>query len=205
MHPNPLGRDKYVIVEKCLESFLKAKDTDCQITFLADSMDPEWVEKKLRPHGEVLIPHRGNEETFWKQLDLVCNMGNEEKVMVVEDDYLWRPNTLKQIEEALDTLPVVFPYDHPAHHTEERFKDKPKRIRFVNGFTYHDVPSNTLTFATKAYVIKQNYEKIKTFGVRDHELWQSLGVDLWAPNYGIAEHLVIGLESPNYNFVANLV
>jgi len=205
MHPNPLGKDKYVIVEKCLESFLKAKDTDCKITFLADSMDPEWVEKRLRPYGEVLIPHQGNEETFWEQLDLTCGLGNEEKVMLVEDDYLWRPNTLKQIEDALDELTVIFPYNHPGHHTEDRFKNDPKLIRLVNGFTYHQVPSNTLTFATKAYVIKQNQEKIKTYGVRDHPMWQALGVDMWAPDYSISEHCVIGLEAPNYNFVANLV
>lgn len=202
-HPNPLGTDKYVIVEKCLNSFLNARDTDCKITFLADSMDHEWVEKHLRPYGQILIPHTGNVETFTEQLDLVCGLGNEEKVMVVEDDYLWRPNTLKQIEEALDELPIIFPYNHPGHHTEPRFKDQAKRIRLINGFTYHDVPSNTLTFATKAYVIKQNYDKIRPFGVRDHELWQSLDIDKWSPDMSIAQHEVIGLEAPN--FIANLV
>lgn len=196
-HPNPLGANKYEILEKCLNTFLNSRDTDCKITFLADSIDPEWTEKRLRPYGEVIIPQTGNIETFTEQLDLVCQLGNEEKVMIVEDDYLWRPNTLKQIEDALDELPIIFPYNHPGHHTEPRFKDQPKRIRLINGFTYHDVPSNTLTFATKAYVIKQNYEKIRPFGVRDHELWQSLGIDMWSPDLSISTHLVEGLLAPN--------
>lgn len=203
-HPNPMGRDKYVIVEKCLDSFLRAKDTDCKITFLADSMDPEWVESKLRPHGEILIPHSGNRETFWKQLDLACETHDNEKIMFVEDDYLWRPNTLKQIEDALDSLTIIFPYDHPGHHTEDRFRDQPKKTRLINGFTYHEVPSNTLTFATKAWVIKQNHEKIRPLEVRDHQIWQAIGLDMWAPSYSIAEHQVIGLEAPNFKF-ANLV
>lgn len=196
-HPSPMGNNKYENNEKCLNSFLNANDNNSKIIFLADSLDPEWVEKRLKPYGEVIIPQSGNVETFTEQLDLICNMGNEDKVMVVEDDYLWRPNTLKQIEDALDELPIIFPYNHPGHHTEPRFKDQPKRIRLINGFTYHDVPSNTLTFATKAYVIKQNYEKIRPFGVRDHELWQSLGIDMWSPDLSISTHLVEGLLAPN--------
>lgn len=196
-----MGNNKYEIVEKCLNSFLNARDNDCKITFLADSMEPEWVEKRLKPYGEVIIPHTGNVETFTEQIDLVCQLGNEEKVMVVEDDYLWRPNTLKQIENALDELPIIFPYNHPGHHTEPRFRDQAKRIRLINGFTYHDVPSNTLTFATKAYVIKQNYEKIRSFGVRDHELWQSLGIDMWSPDLSISSHMVEGLLAPNHKWL----
>lgn len=196
-HPNPMGNNKYENNEKCLNSFLNARDTDCKITFITNALDSEWVDKHLKPYGEVVEAPTGNVETFTEQLDLVCNMGNEDKVMIVEDDYLWRPNTLKQIEDALDELPIIFPYNHPGHHTEPRFRDQAKRIRLINGFTYHDVPSNTLTFATKAYVIKQNYEKIRPFGVRDHELWQSLSIDMWSPDLSISTHLVEGLLAPN--------
>lgn len=199
-HPSQLGNNKYVIVEKCLNSFLNARDCDCKITFLADSMDSEWVDKHLRPYGKVIIPHTGNVETFTEQLDLVCQLGNEDKILVCEDDYLWRPNTLNQLAVALDTLPIIFPYNHPGHHTEPRFRDQAKRIRLVEGFTYHEVPSNTLTFATKAYVIKQNYEKIRSYETRDDPMWQALDINKWAPDLSIAEHQVIGLEAPNFKF-----
>jgi len=198
MHKNPFSDDKNEINLKCLNSFLNSiGGCDKLITFITNGLDKDWCDKHLKPYGTVIEGNIGNEETFWEQLDLTCTLHNEEKVMFVEDDYLWRPNTLQQIEDALDTLPIIFPYDHPGHHTEERFKNQAKRITMVNGFTYHDVPSNTLTFATKAYVIKQNYEKIKTFGVRDHEMWQSLGIDMWSPNYSICSHLVENILSSN--------
>lgn len=185
------------IVDKCLNSFLNAKDTECKTTFITNGLDSEWTDKHLKPYGSVIEAPLGNVETFTEQLDLVCQLGNEDKILVCEDDYLWRPNTLSQLAVALDTLPIIFPYNHPGHHTEPRFMDQPKRIRLVEGFTYHEVPSNTLTFATKAYVIKQNYEKIRSFGIRDHELWQSLGIDMWSPSYSIATHCVEGLLAPD--------
>ncbi|GIW70220.1 MAG: hypothetical protein KatS3mg101_0967 [Patescibacteria group bacterium] len=34
MHPNPLGRDKDVIIDRCLNSFLEANDSKFPITFV---------------------------------------------------------------------------------------------------------------------------------------------------------------------------
>lgn len=198
VNPNPLGNDKNIILEKCLDSFLKAGQSDT--TFIVDSLSEEWI-TKLKKLGNVLLSDSGNVETFHKQLDEVCKLPNEEKVLLLEDDYLWRPDTLKDLENGLDKLDLISPYDHPGHYREERFIDTPKIIKEVNGVVYREAPSNTLTFACKAWVIKQNLALIKSFEVRDSEMFQALPIRMFVPIYSFSTHMVTGLLSPNIQWV----
>jgi hypothetical protein len=193
-HPNPLGTDKLEIVRQCWLSFGQANDIDADITIISNLPFTE-----LHPFTgyDIIQAQTGNIETFHKQLDEIVKLPDETKVLLAEDDYLWQPSTLSVIDEALDVLDIVFPYDHPGHYTEQRFKDQPKRIRLVGNQTYRDAPSNTLTFGCKAKLIKRHIELIKTFGVRDHELFQALPEDKWCAIPALATHLVQGLLSPN--------
>lgn len=187
-HPNPLGVNKHDIVNKCLESFGDHEN----ITFLNDSF------KGLSTKHEVIdCSGMGNVGTFHKQIELACELSDNEHVFFVEDDYLWQPNAVKIIDEALYELKLITPYDHPGHYTEVRFKHEPKRMRLVNNRTYREAPSTTLTFACQAWVIKQNKDLILSYGVRDHELFQALPVDLWVSVPSLATHLVEGLIAPN--------
>ena len=120
---------------------------------------------------------------------------------MVEDDYLWKPDAIDVIEESLNYFHLVSPYDHPGHYIEDRFKYEPKQLRLWSGHVYREAPSNTLTFACNAWVIKQNLEKIKSFGIRDHEMFQSLGVRMWVPVPSLATHLVTGLLAPGYDWL----
>ena len=195
-HPNPMGTDKHEILDRCLASFLGAFPSDkFDITFIVDGLPLNNFAK----YGKAIFAGPGNAETFHAQLDEIAKLPNEEKVFIVEDDYLWTKDA-SEIVNALDVFELVSPYDHPGHYIEERFKNQAKRIRLHNGHTYRDAPSNTLTFATHAYVIKQNLELIKTFGIRDHELFQSLGIDMWIPVPSFATHLVDGLLAPNVDW-----
>ena len=196
-HPNPLGRNKKDIVFKCFESFKKAVSNQ-DTTIVADNIPTDWY-SLFKGHNVHKAP-TGNTATFHRQLDLASKLEDEEKVFLVEDDYLWVPGAVDKIEAALDELSLISPYDHPGHYTEERFKHEPKRIRLIGNQTYREAPSNTLTFATKAKVIKKNLELIKSFGVRDHEMFQSLEVDLFVPVPSLATHLVEGLLAPNVNW-----
>lgn len=194
-HPSPLGNNKLEITKTCFESFNRAVDTDIDLTIIADNLPPEYLHIF---EGQRVIPgNGGNIKTFHQQLDIVCTLPNEDKVLLAEDDYLWMPNSLKTIERSLDEFEIMSPYDHPGHYLEERFKNQPKRIRLIDNQTYRDAPSNTLTFACRAYVIKQNIDLIKSFGVRDHEMFQALGKDLWVACPALATHTVVGLLSPN--------
>jgi len=197
-NPNPLGTDKFYIIKTCFESFKKANNGS-KVIVIADGFSEEG--KKLFEPYEVVEGNHGNVETFHQQLNLVCNLPNEEKVFLVEDDYLWIEGAIAKLERALDELEIVSPYDHPGHYLEERFKYEPKRMVLIEDQTYRTCPSNTLTFATRAYIIKQNVEFIKSFGIRDHDLFQSLGIDMWCSVPSLATHLVTGLLAPNRKWI----
>lgn len=199
-NPNPLGNDKDIVLKRCLDSFKEANNSNAEIIFIVDSLNEEWI-VKLKKIGNVLLSESGNVETFHKQLDEVCKLPNEEKVLLLEDDYLWRPNTLLDLERGLDKLDLISPYDHPAHYREERFINTPKIIKEVEGVVYREAPSNTLTFACKAWVIKQNLSLIKSFGIQDHEMFQDLPIKMFVPCYSFATHLVTGLLAPNIQWV----
>jgi len=194
--PNPLGRDKNQIIKRCLDSFIKAGGGD--ITFLVDRSTEEqigWFKKygKVVHTGEGLMVNRN------KAFEMAFELSNEEKVLFLEDDYLWLPDTMPKLEKALDTLRLMSPYDHPGHYLEERFKHQPKKMAMIENQTYRQAPSNTHTFACFASTIKQNRELfIETWG--DHETFTELGIDMYVPVPSFATHLVTGLLAPNISW-----
>lgn len=197
-NPNPMGRDKPKIVVDCLMSFLNATKLEYPITFINDGFDEEFANKHLRPYGEVVQGNGGNVETFHQQLDMACKYVDEEHVFLVEDDYMWRPDSIHLIDEALNEVSLISPYDHPGHYTEDRFKYQPKLMMKCGEQVYRQAPSNTLTFACRVSVIRYNLDLIKSFKLRDHEMFQALGVDLWVPVPSIGSHCVTGLEAKLY-------
>lgn len=193
--PLPYNWDKPTLLENCLESFIATGAKD--ITFLLDGVENKEMFEK---YGEIIdCTGLGNVGTFHKQLEL----GQQhDKVFLVEDDYLWRPDTFKHMERAVDELDFVSPYDHPGHYLEERF-DKHYEMKLIDNITYREAPSNTLTFATKGETIKKLYSKMLYWGVADHEMFQDLrsqGYRMWNPVPSFATHLVDGLLAPNINW-----
>lgn len=183
-HKIPLvSSNKKDIIEICFQSFSTFNSSSFDLIVLDDD--------KLK---------LGNVGTFHRQLDMVCELDNEEIVMLVEDDYLWVPGKIEELRQAAKQLFLVSPYDHPGHYTEDRFREESKKMRLINGHTYRTAPSNTLTFACQAWVIKQNVDLIKSFCLRDHDMFQSLPVQMWCPVPSFATHLVDGLLAPNVDW-----
>lgn len=197
-NPNPLGRDKKHIVYTCFKSFQKAL-TGQEVTIIADNIPTDWY--GLFKGYHVDHSPAGNVQTFHRQLDHVLKLPNEEKVALVEDDYLWVPESFGLIERALDEIDLLSPYDHPGHYIEERFKHQAKRMVLIDNQTWRDAPSNTLTFATHAWLVKQSADMIKSMGVQDHKLFMSLEQDMFVPVPSLATHLVEGLLAPNRTWI----
>jgi hypothetical protein len=198
--PLPLGiRDKSEAVNLSLSSLVKAGIGKHRVVVISDEWThgavpfkyEDWVEK----------PGVGNEGTFYTQTDIAIRYLDEEVVLYLEDDYLWRPDTLDSLEKACQILGFVSPYDHPAHYLEERF-DKRYLTALVDGITYKTSPSNTLTFAAPAKLIKKHSETLKAYGIGDHEMFQKIIAEdnLWNPCYSFATHLVQDCLSPNVDW-----
>lgn len=172
--------DKITLVTKCMRSWSD------QINPIISVDDGSW----------------GNAAHFLNGIDKACSYNDDEVVFLLEDDYLFRPDTIKQLEVACESLMFVSPYDHPAHYTEERL-DKHYDVALVNGLTYRSAPSNTLTFAGKAKYFKQFRAFFHKWGISDHELWtdiQQNGGKLWNPSYSFATHMVKNCLAPNIHW-----
>lgn len=192
MNPSPFfADDKYKLIKMSHDSFLKAKSPEDKVIYLLDRC-PTWAD--LFKDGEV-INYTGNKrsDSIVKMFETAYEL--EGKILFVEDDYLWRPDTIKHIESALDTFKLVSPYDHPTHYEmQEEFN-----LKRVGDLVYRDGPSNTHTFATTGEYLKEHWD-VFHFGVWDGEMFSKLPDKVWQPTYSFATHLVEGLLAPNINW-----
>lgn len=201
-HPSPFHKDdKFKRVKMCYESLWGAGFK--HFTIISDNAS-SW-RRSFEGASWIDASGAGNFGTYCKQLEEAMEY---EKVLVCEDDYLWRPNTQKAVFKALDKLELVFPYDHPSHYSEPRFAGKIDEKIVIDKQEYRACPSNTLTFATTGKFIKKHWDVLTGYGTLDHEMFTQLSkkVKLWCPVPAFATHLVEGLLSPNIKWenVANL-
>lgn len=191
--------DKFKMVKLCHDSFIKAGGNNYKATYLVDSCD--WGKEFARDIDEIINITSHNKSTSLLTAYDVA-MGINDDILFLEDDYLWRTDTLVQLEEGLNTLGVVSPYDHPAHYMEERF-DKHFDTRLIGNTTYRTCPSNTHTFAIKKEILRENIEMMKKYGVQDHEMFTELNKtnQLWCPSYSFATHLATGCLAPNVSWI----
>lgn len=194
---NPLGDNKLHIIQTCFESFKNALGNQ-KVYILSDNLSEKQL--KIFEGFNIIQANSGNIGSFQHQLELASQLDPEEKVFLIEDDYLWVPGAIDLVERSLDVLPIVSPYDHPGHYIEDRFKHQERKIVLIDNHTYRSAPSNTLTFATKAGLIKKYLDHFKSYGVRDHEMFSDLDVEMFVPVPSLATHLVVGLLAPNIDW-----
>lgn len=191
-------KDKWALVEFSHNSFLKAGGDKYQITYILDSC-PDWSDY-FRKYGHILqITSHNKNTSLLTAYDL--SFGLNDDILFVEDDYLWRPDTIPVLEEAVKQLGVLSPYDHPAHYIEERF-DKHYETKLINNHVYRTCPSNTHTFSIRQDILRENIDMMKKYGVQDHEMFTQLNKTnpLWCPSYSFATHLASGCIAPNVDW-----
>lgn len=192
-------KDKYELVTNCYNSFINANSERYKVIAIGDSFPEEWKVFFPDVHKWIDVHGLGNEGTFRMQLEIAKK---HKKVLLLEDDYLWRPFTVPLIDKALDKLAFVSPYDHPGHYLEERFSDT-FTLKYIDGVVYREAPSNTLTFATTGEMINKHWSTLTSHGIRDHEMFQeiiSTGDKMWNPTHSFATHMVDGLLAPNVDW-----
>jgi len=204
---NPLKqrpiRPKLNLISACFHSFIKAFETVCpKVWFLVDKPSDELMEiVEGCPFPFKVETFRfgdwgsGNKGTFYRQLDIAS--GLEGKVFFLEDDYYFLPEAGKAIDEALDSLAFLTPYDHPGYYTEEGHRYK-REVRIAGNRHWQTVKDTTLTFATHANLVKHEIETMKFFGWVDVKLWAELSKrhQLWSPIPSLATHMETPYLSP---------
>lgn len=194
--------DKKKLVDFSHNSFLKAGGDKYDVTYILDYCDG-WADE-FRKYGKVFTLNTGKK---FVSLAFTLNLAKQEdgKILFLEDDYLWRPNTLEKIEKALSHFPVVSPYDHPAHYTEDRFKDYDFELTMFDNMTYRKCPSNTHTFGLTGEILRENWNCLvdnKNRARHDHPAFTELNkkAQMWCPTYSFATHLAGDCISPNVDW-----
>lgn len=198
----PHNMNKMEVVRYCYDSVIKAFP-DSHITFLIDKPNieiMELVEECPNPHDYEIFHFEnwsdGNVGTFHRQLELACD---KDKVLLTEDDYYYLPEAGKIIEEALDSLEFLTPYDHPGYYYESDH-DYKRNVALVGDRHWQTVSSTCLTFATRGESIKEVIDTMKGYGWQDHFMWLELTEkhQLWSPIPSLATHMETPYLASNF-------
>lgn len=208
---NPLKQrpiqPKLNLILTCFQSFVQAfESVHPKVWFLVDKPNDKLMEiVEGCPFPYKVETFRfgdwgsGNEGTFKRQVEIAAEL--EGKVFFLEDDYYLLPEAGKVIAEALDTLEVLTPYDHPGYYTEEGHRYR-REIKIASNRHWQTVKDTTLTFATHADMVRQEIEVMKSCGWVDIKLWVELSKrhQLWAPIPSLATHMETPYLSPVINW-----
>jgi len=195
--------DKWKLVTFSHNSFLKAGGDKYDTTYVLDDCSDDWADY-FKKYGKV---ERINEKKKYPSLKHTLEMARKEegKLLFLEDDYLWRPNTIGKMEYALNFLPVLSPYDHPAHYSEARFATFPFKLKLIDNNVYRTCPSNTHSFGLTAKTLNDNWNCfVNSLGkiISDHTSFSLLNktAQLWCPTYSFATHLAQHCIAPNVDW-----
>lgn len=195
MNKSPIyGDDKYKLVKMCHDSFKKALSGDEKITYLLDRCD--WDELFEDMGNVIHYEAEGRFDSVVRMFELAKTMKGHK--LFLEDDYYWRPGTVKNIVKALDHVNLVSPYDHPTHY--DRWPDM--RLVNINGLVYRSSPSTTHTFASRGDFFDAHSDIFIKYGDQDHPMFEEIPDDMFQPTYSFATHMVEGLLAPNIDWEA---
>lgn len=184
----PLDKDK--LVKLSYDSFKTAGKYDT--IFLLDRCSYDFFD------GNVIHFVGTNKQTsLIKAYEIAYDINDD--ILFVEDDYLWLPDTLEKIEQALQEFKLVSPYDHPDHYVHPEFAPK-HELRLYNGQVWRSGVSNTHTFAVNKDYFMEHFNTFMRYGVNDHAMFKTLPDNIWQPVPSFATHLVSQYMAPNIDW-----
>ena len=191
--PPFFGKDKWKMVKTCHESFLKAGECSHRV-YLLDKCPDEW-ENYFEKFGIVYRGNWGKKGSLYNAYEVAETLSGN--ILFLEDDYLWRPNTLATLEEGVSHFGMASPYDHP-----DGYSHACQEITVLNNKTWRWCPTNTHTFAVKAEIFQNNLDNFY-YGTHDWQMFTKLQIDgfrLYTPLYSLATHLVEGKLAHNIDW-----
>ena len=185
--PRPEGFSK----RKCLENFFECFPTS-KIHIIADNVSDdtyEWLKTKVHSIERTCLKSGGM--TFLHALKLVRKLDPETHVYLVEDDYMHLPGSEAILKEGVELADYATLYDTPDMYTNRtvarngiyRTIDEGGEISRVlmsepSWTHWKETSSTTLTFATKAKHIQEDYDLLVKRGIfsEDFEMFIELKI-----------------------------
>jgi len=215
-NPSPIYQeDKFRLNKLCLKSFVQAfKDVEnLEIVFLADycgEREEEMIKDLCNPFNfsfpikyTYLPLSLGINETALKQWELASKQ-DDEIILFLECDYLWNPDIdVNTYIEAVKTLGLVSPYDHPNFYRLRELHSKECEIELVSDYHFRSVERNTLTFGLRKDVLLANLDIFNKYGYLDGDTWYEIkarGQNLYVPIPSFATHMVVDNLAPGIDW-----
>lgn len=206
----PFKASKLELITKCYRSFLKAFERiELKVIFIIDKPTCELVElvETCPFKHEIETCDIGNVGTFHKQLEYAKDI--EGNVLLLEDDYLWLPDSGSKFIDAMGVDSFVTPYDHPDYYRlDEHFlwNNDTSGLEILGGHHWHSVRSTTLTFGGFGETFANWYEYMLPYGVNDFDMWNMITSGnngssvLLSPIPSLATHVESDMLAPNIDW-----
>lgn len=197
--PPFFGKDKFTLVKACVLSFLNAGS--CRRTYLLDNCPKEYVDWFTKHgQGEIFQGVWGKKGSLYTAYDVGRKQVRDatENILFLEDDYLWRPNTLPTLDTAITHFGLATPYDHAGHYVAGDCM----QIYPLGNTSWRWCRTTTHTFGVNSKVFVDNIDDFY-YGMHDWQMWTKLDIDghrVYSPLYSMATHLVDGLLAYNTNW-----
>lgn len=205
-NPSPiLQEDKFELNKLCLESFLKAfKDVDIEVVYILDHCDERYkvfLNLADSRKKEVIETNIGINDTCLLQYQLAREQDDD--ILFQECDYIYRPDTGKDLVAGVEELGLVSPYDHPNFYRDRELHSPTTNLTLVNNTHWRSSERNTMTFAVRNDIFKQNYDIFRKHGYLDGQVWYDLldnGQSLFTPIPSLATHMVADYMAPSVDW-----
>lgn len=181
----PFFDDKFEMVHACNESLIKAGKVE-RIVYLLDRCPTEWT-KYFEKFGTVFNGSWGKKESLWEAYRVAGQQMDD--ILFLEDDYLWRPDSMEMFKAGLDRFGLISPYDHPDYYSEDK---EFTEIYRLGQNVWRWCPTNTHTFAVKHELFHEHIDAFY-YGLHDWQMFFKLKIEnvkLYTPVVSCATHLV---------------
>jgi hypothetical protein len=177
------------------------EDVRPKVIFLADHMgDVSYLEKFPWEH-EVIRTEDGQNKAMLNSYKIASEL--EDYVLFQEADYIYRPGIGKTYIEAMKSLGIVSPYDHPNFYHAREYHKEECRIKLVDNHHFRTCERNTMTWGCHSNIIKENLDILNHHGYLDGQVWYDLlerGYPLWTPAPSFATHMVKDCLAPGIDW-----
>lgn len=207
-NPSPVYQDnKNELNWMCLSSFVEAyRDVWPDVTFFCDYC-PSYYESVI--HGLVPFPHTivfsesGINGTAYRQF-ILAELCDDPYILFQECDYIYQPKIGIRMQEAIDELELVSPYDHRNFYLDKSIHSDTVLMKLVGDTHWRSTERNTLTFGIKNQVFKDHADIFKKYGYLDDGNWKELreeGHMLFVPIPSFATHMATDWMAPSVDWI----
>lgn len=205
-NPSPIFQEnKFDLNKLCLKSFEEAyKEIKPKTIFLCDHCDSEYtklIDDLVPFEHEIIFTNIGINETMLKAYDIASSQDDD--ILFQECDYLYLPGAGEKLVEGLNALGLVSPYDHRNFYIDRLLHSNYAMIELIGDTHWRTTERNTMTFAVRNKIFKDNLDIFNRYGYLDGNVWYDLLAKLqplWVPIPALATHMVKDFLAPGIDW-----